>query len=53
MKYINIEKDENGRVKAKAMFGEKEYRAEFSDMIMATIWAEELAEKEGGTGDGK
>ncbi len=46
MKYINIEQVSEGKVKAKANIGGKEYEAEFSDMVMATIWAEELAERE-------
>ena len=46
MKYINIEQTEKGKIKAKANINGKEYEAEFSDMVMATVWAEELAERE-------
>lgn len=51
MKYINIEQVEEGKVKAKADINGKEFEAEFSDMVMAAVWAEELAEweaKDGG-----
>ncbi len=46
MKYINIKQEADGKVKAKANINGKEYEAEFSDMLLATIWAEGLAERE-------
>ena len=46
MGYIHIEKTEDGKVKAIAKFSEKEYNAEFEDMTMAAIWAEEIVERE-------
>lgn len=46
MKYINIEQIAEGKVKAKANINGKEFEAEFTDMVMATVWAEELAERE-------
>lgn len=46
MKYISIKQEEKGKVKAKASINGKEFEAEFSDMVMATVWAEELAERE-------
>ena len=51
MNYIHIERTENGRVKAVAYFGGKEYEAEFEDMALAAVWAEELAEEESGEQD--
>lgn len=46
MKYINIKQVAKGKVEAKASVNGREYEAEFSDMVMATVWAEELAERE-------
>lgn len=45
MKYIHIEKTDDG-IRAIAFFDGKEYAAEFEDMTLATIWAEELCEEE-------
>ena len=47
MSYITIEKNEEGKVSAKAEINGKEYQAEFLDMMLAVIWAEELLESEG------
>lgn len=51
MNYIHIEKTESGKVKAIAGFGGKEYQAEFEDMSLAAVWAEELAEQEEENGE--
>ncbi len=48
MSYIRIEKIAADNVKAKAEIDGKEYEAEFSDMMLAVIWAEELLESEDG-----
>lgn len=46
MSYITIEKIAADKVKAKAEIDGKEYQAEFSDMMLAVIWAEELFESD-------
>lgn len=46
MRYIHIEETDGGRVKAIAYISGTEYAAEFDDMVLATIWAEELCEEE-------
>lgn len=46
MNYIHIEKTDDGRVKAIAYFSGKEYAAEFEDMSLAAVWAEELCDQE-------
>ena len=48
MNYITIKKIAADKVKAKAEIDGKVYEAEFSDMMLAVIWAEELLESDDG-----
>ena len=44
MSYITIKKITEGKVLARANIDGKEYEAEFYDMLLAVVWAEELLE---------
>ena len=48
MSYITIKKIAESKVIAKANIDGEEYQAEFSDMLLAVVWAEELLESDGG-----
>ena len=50
MSYISIKKIAEGKVIARANIDGEEHHAEFYDMLLAVIWAEELLESKDGKG---